>query len=187
MTRALMIVDVQKYFTASIPGGSAVAARISEHLRDHAGEYDLIVACRDWHDGDNDNGGHFAWNGEEPDLVTSWPVHCVAGEPDGDYDPNLATDLIDIHIKKGQGKPDYSIFGGITDDGESFPDLVSRLDIRQIDACGLSANGCVQASVLDALAAGVAVTLLTDLTASRSAEAVITAAELMRSRGATIS
>ncbi|MBN9173687.1 MAG: isochorismatase family protein, partial [Microbacterium sp.] len=64
MGKALFIVDVQNDFTEGgalgVDGGDAVAARISRYLAAHAGEYDVIVASRDWHDADNDNGGHFA-------------------------------------------------------------------------------------------------------------------------------
>ena len=64
MTRALLIVDVQNDFTEGgalgVDGGAAVAQGITAHLAAHRGDYDLVVASRDWHDGDNDNGGHFA-------------------------------------------------------------------------------------------------------------------------------
>ena len=45
--------------------------RVSAFLAAHADDYDVIVASRDWHDADGDNGGHFA---EAPDFVDTWPV-----------------------------------------------------------------------------------------------------------------
>ena len=54
-----------------------MAARITRFLASHAGDYEIVVASRDWHDADNDNGGHFASG--EPDFVDTWPAHCVAG------------------------------------------------------------------------------------------------------------
>ena len=81
MTRALFIVDVQNDFTEGgalgVEGGDAVAERHHAVPGAHAGDYEIIVASRDWHDADNDNGGHFASG--EPDFVDTWPVHCVAG------------------------------------------------------------------------------------------------------------
>ena len=80
MSRALFIVDVQNDFTEGgalgVEGGDAVAAAISRFLVTHAEEYAVIVASRDWHHPEGDNGGHFAAG--EPDFVETWPVHCVA-------------------------------------------------------------------------------------------------------------
>ena len=80
MSKALFIVDVQNDFTEGgalgVDGGDAVAERITRYLEAHAEEYAVIVASRDWHDADNDNGGHFS---SEPDFVDTWPVHCVSG------------------------------------------------------------------------------------------------------------
>ena len=55
-----------------------MAAGVSAHLAAHAASYRSVIASRDWHDAEGDNGGHFA---AEPDYVDSWPVHCVAGTP----------------------------------------------------------------------------------------------------------
>ncbi|MFX5756424.1 isochorismatase family protein, partial [Acinetobacter baumannii] len=75
MSRALFIVDVQNDFTErgalGVTGGDAVAERISRFLDAHADDYAVIVASRDWHHGDDDNGGHFA---AEPDFVDTWPA-----------------------------------------------------------------------------------------------------------------
>ena len=84
MSRALLIVDVQNDFTEGgalgVDGGAAVAQRITEHLAAHGDDYALVAASRDWHDGDDDNGGHFATDAP-PDFTVTWPVHCVAGTP----------------------------------------------------------------------------------------------------------
>ena len=83
--RGLLIVDVQNDFceggALGVDGGTAVAEGISEWLRDHSNDYAVILASRDWHNADEDNQGHFAAAGAEPDFVNTWPVHCVAGTP----------------------------------------------------------------------------------------------------------
>src|SRR6188472_1422396 len=111
MTRALFIVDVQNDFTEGgalgVEGGAAVAAGISEYLAHHPDRYDVVFASRDWHNGDNDNGGHFS---TDPDFVDSWPPHCVAGTAGAEYHPALDQSAIDVHVRKGQGRPAYSIF-----------------------------------------------------------------------------
>jgi len=166
MTRALFIVDVQNDFTErgalGVEGGDEVAERISRYLAEHADDYALIVASRDWHHGDDDNGGHFS---EAPDFVDTWPVHCVGGTFGADYDEVFDTARVTHHLKKGQGKPAYSLFEGVTDEGETAAQLLEGHGIRDIDVVGIATDYCVRASALDALGAGRRVRVLIDLIA----------------------
>ena len=168
MTRALFIIDVQNDFTEGgalgVEGGAAVAAGITELLAKHRGEYELVFASRDWHAGDHDNGGHFALD-SEPDFVDTWPPHCVAGTPGAEYHPALSTEEVDVHVRKGQGTPAYSIFEGIDDAGEAVSAVLTRHGITDIDVVGLATDYCVRASVLDALEHGQHVRVFTDLVA----------------------
>jgi nicotinamidase/pyrazinamidase len=167
MGTALFIVDVQNDFTEGgalgVEGGDAVAQGISRMLLAHAADYDIIVASRDWHDPDSDNGGHFARG--EPDHVQTWPVHCVAGSAGADYDPGLDVASVTHHVKKGQGSPAYSLFEGTTDDGTTVEELLDRYGIVDIDVTGIATDYCVRASALDAIARGRHVRVLTDLVA----------------------
>ncbi|MCK6067482.1 MULTISPECIES: isochorismatase family protein [Microbacterium] len=166
MSKALFLVDVQNDFTEGgalgVDGGDAVAERLSRFLAAHAGDYDLVVASRDWHDGDNDNGGHFS---DQPDFVDSWPVHCVAGTPGAEYDELLDTSAVTHHVRKGQGEPAYSLFEGVDSDGRTAAELLDERGIRDIDVAGIATDYCVRASALDALAAGRSVRVFTDLVA----------------------
>lgn len=178
MTKALFIVDVQNDFTEGgalgVAGGDAVAAAISRYLVTHAEEYTVIVASRDWHDGDSDNGGHFAAG--EPDFVDSWPVHCVSGTPGAEYDPGLDTGAVTHHVKKGQGKPAYSLFEGTTDAGETVSHLLDAHGVVDVDVTGIATDYCVRASALDAIEHGRHVRVLTDLiagVAEQSSEAAL--------------
>jgi nicotinamidase/pyrazinamidase len=165
--RALFIIDVQNDFTEggalAVAGGAAVAAGITQYLRAHRSTYDVVFASRDWHDALGTNGGHFALG--EPDFVDTWPVHCVADTPGAEYHPELARDLIDVHVCKGQGKPAYSIFEGVTMDGESVKHKLDELRVTDIDVVGLATDHCVRASALDAIGAHRRVRVLTDLIA----------------------
>src|SRR3546814_3121748 len=100
MSKALFIVDVQNDFTErgalGVEGGDAVAERISRFLDRHAGDYDIVVASRDWHDGDNDNGGHFS---DHPDFIDTWPVHCVGGTYGAEYDEVFDTSRVTHHLR----------------------------------------------------------------------------------------
>ncbi|MDL9981039.1 isochorismatase family protein [Microbacterium sp. ASV49] len=166
MGKALFIVDVQNDFTEGgalgVEGGDAVAEGLTRLLAGHAGDYDLIIASRDWHDGANDNGGHFS---EAPDFVDSWPVHCVAGTPGAEYDPGFDASAVTHHVKKGQGVPAYSLFEGTTDAGEKVEELLDAHGIVDVDVAGIATDYCVRASALDAIAHGRHVRILTDLVA----------------------
>jgi nicotinamidase/pyrazinamidase len=173
MTRALFIIDVQNDFTEggalAVEGGAAVAAGITEYLRKNPGRYDHVFASRDWHNADDDNGGHFA-TGAPPDFRTTWPVHCVADTQGAEYHPNLDTAPIEVHVRKGQGVPAYSIFEGTTDDGKTVSDKLDDLGVLDIDVVGLATDHCVRASALHAVEHGRHVRVLTDLVAGVAPE-----------------
>lgn len=173
MARALLIVDVQNDFTEGgalgVTGGNAVAAGVTTLVGEHPDAYQLVIASRDWHNPDDDNGGHFATDAE-PDFRTTWPAHCVAGTPGADYHPALNTESIDVHVRKGQGVPAYSVYEGTTDDGESVHALLERQAITDIDIVGLATDHCVRASAIDAVEHGRRVRVLTDLVAGVAAE-----------------
>ena len=187
MSRALFIVDVQNDFTErgalGVVGGDAVAERISRYLDTHADDYAVVVASRDWHHGDDDNGGHFS---SEPDFVDTWPVHCVGGTYGADYDEVFDTRRVTHHLKKGQGKPAYSLFEGVTDDGRTAADLLDEHGIRDIDIVGIATDYCVRASALDALGAGRAVRVLTDLVAGVHPDSSATALAEVETAGARL-
>jgi nicotinamidase/pyrazinamidase len=187
MTRALFIVDVQNDFTErgalGVVGGDEVAERISDFLAAHADDYEIVVASRDWHHGDDDNGGHFS---DTPDFVDTWPVHCVGGTFGADYDEVFETSRVTHHLKKGQGKPAYSLFEGVGDDGRTAADLLDAHGIRDIDVVGIATDYCVRASALDALAAGRHVRVFTDLVAGVHPESSAAALAEIAAAGADV-
>jgi nicotinamidase/pyrazinamidase len=163
-----MIIDVQNDFTEggalAVAGGAAVAAGVSDLVHAHPDYYSLIVASRDWHDPDSDNGGHFAAE-TDPDFVDTWPVHCVAETDGAAYHPALDVSAISTHIRKGQGVPAYSIFEGQTDDGRTAAQVLTEHGITDIDVVGIATDYCVRASALHAIERGRHVRVLTDLVA----------------------
>lgn len=187
MTKALLIIDVQNDFTEggalAIAGGDAVASGVSAFLAARAGDYDVIAASRDWHDSDNDNGGHFA---DDPDFIGTWPEHCVAGTPGAEYDELFVTDAVTHHVHKGQGKPAYSMFEGITQDGVTVAEVLSARGVLTADVVGLATDHCVRASVLDAIAHGVHIRVLTDLVAGVGSESSERALAEMAHAGAEL-
>lgn len=174
MTRALLIVDVQNDFTEGgalgVDGGDAVAAALTGYLARRAADYGLIIASRDWHDAEGDNGGHFAVAPDEPDYVDTWPAHCVAGSEGAGYDPLFDTSAVTHHLYKGQGRPDYSMFQGETEAGETAAQLIVAHGVDAVDIAGIATDHCVRASALDALALGIGVRVLTGLVAGVAPE-----------------
>jgi nicotinamidase/pyrazinamidase len=186
MARALLIVDVQNDFTEggalAVTGGARVAEGITAYLGEHAASYDVVLASRDWHDGDSDNGGHFADG--LPDYVDTWPRHCVAGTAGADYHPALDTSAVDVHVRKGQGVPAYSLFEGTTDDGTTAGVALADRGVTEVDVVGLATDHCVRASALDAIEHGLHVRILTDLIAGVAADSSAAAlAEIARQGG----
>ncbi|MGV8881007.1 MAG: isochorismatase family protein [Rhodoglobus sp.] len=189
MTKALFIIDVQNDFTEGgalgVDGGAAVAAGVTELLRQHPDRYDVVFASRDWHDGNNDNGGHFATDAA-PNFVETWPSHCVAGTDGADYHEALDESLIDVHVRKGQGKPAYSLFEGITTDNETATEALERLGVTSVDVVGIATDYCVLASALDALESGRRVRVLTDLVAGVAPESSLAALRRLEAAGVTL-
>src|SRR5919202_1788302 len=94
MPEALVIVDFQNDFTPggalAVPDGDQVAERLNALAA--SGDYDLVVATRDWHPPDH---GSFSKRGGP------WPVHCVAGTPGAELHPALDESHVDVIVDKG--------------------------------------------------------------------------------------
>lgn len=187
--RALFIIDVQNDFTEGgalgVDGGAAVASDVTGYLRAHHSDYDVVFGSRDWHNPTGDNGGHFATT-QPPDFVVTWPPHCIAGTTGSEYHPALDASLIDIHIRKGQGVPAYSIFEGTADDGETVLQKLDELDVTDVDVVGIATDYCVRASALDALGAHRRVRVLTDLVAGVAAASSAAALDELKDAGVTV-
>ena len=187
--RGLLIVDVQNDFTEGgalgVEGGTKVARNITSYLHEHADDYEVVIASRDWHEPDSDNGGHIALDGE-PNYVDTWPIHCVQGSFGAEYHPELDLAPIDVHVKKGQGEPSYSMFEGITDDGHTVAEVLEARGITEVDVVGIATDHCVRASALDALKEGQTVRVLSDLIAAVSAATGEQALAELQSEGASV-
>ena len=188
-TRALIVVDVQNDFceggALAVTGGNAVARAVSGYLRDHADRYATVVATRDWHAPLPDtNDGHFAV-GTDPDYVTTWPVHCVADTPGARYHPDLQLPAHTLHVRKGQGRQDYSGFEGevVGTDGASLADVLTAAGVTDVDVVGLATDHCVTATATDARAAGFGATVLLDLTAAVAAPTTLRAVARLAQAG----
>lgn len=170
MSKVLLIVDVQNDFceggSLAVEGGNQVARDISSYLERHGGDYKLVVATRDWHEPNSDNGGHIS---SEPDFIDTWPPHCVAGTPGAEFHPELwPTGARYPHdeVRKGQGFPAYSGFEGVNAEGKTLSEILTEANIIDVDVVGIAFDYCVRATSIDAQTAGFNVRVLENLTAA---------------------
>jgi nicotinamidase/pyrazinamidase len=178
--RALIIVDVQLDFceggSLAVAGGASVAERINAVT----GRYDQVVATRDYH---VDPGDHFS---ATPDYVHSWPVHCVARTAGAAFHPALDVAPIGAVFAKGGYAAAYSGFEGAEPGGAGLADWLRARQVTEVDVVGIATDYCVRATALDAVRAGFATAVLTDLTAGVAPSSTAAALEEMRAAGVTV-
>ncbi|SEL13531.1 nicotinamidase/pyrazinamidase [Carnobacterium iners] len=171
--KALIVVDVQNDFceggALSVTGGREVAKNVVSYIDRFSEDYSMVIGTRDFHEANNDNGGHFATPSAEPDFIDTWPVHCVQGTEGVECADARIRKTIDRHIVKGMGRPDYSGFQGVIEEtGVSLEDTLRLFDIIEVDIVGIATDYCVKATALDALTAGLKVSVIASLTAAVS-------------------
>ena len=169
---ALLLVDIQVDF---LPGGALpvtdgdAVVPVANALQPL---FPLVIASQDWHPRDHVS---FAVNhpGKRPgDVVVVdgveqvlWPVHCVQHTPGAAFAPGLKTERIAHVVHKGTD-PRIDSYSAFHDNARRRDTgLRSWLRARGVDALyvlGLATDYCVQFTVLDALDAGFATTLVAD-------------------------
>ena len=182
---ALLIVDVQNDFCTggalAVRGSEAVVNALNRHVRTAAEAGMPIYASRDWHPSRTT---HFREYGGD------WPVHCVQGSSGAQFHPDLHLPQSTIVVTKGdrEDAAGYSAFEGTTADGASLADDLRRRGVSHLYVGGLATDYCVRASVLDALRAGLEVTVLEDAIAGVDVTAGDSdrAREEMRTHGASL-
>jgi nicotinamidase/pyrazinamidase len=194
MPSALIVVDVQNDFceggSLAVGGGATVAFKIGEVLHEWQEArldpevepaYDYVVATRDHH---IDPGAHFSAN---PDFVTSWPTHCVAGTDGVAFHPNLDPQPFDAVFDKGEYAAAYSGFEGKSHEGVPLATWLNQHGITEVDLVGIATDHCVRATALDAAGQGLATRVLLDFTAGVSPATTHQALAEMRAAGVTLS
>jgi len=180
---ALLVVDVQNDFCAggalAVEHSAQVVSALNHHIAEFAQAGATIYASRDWHPLQT---SHFNTHGGP------WPVHCVQETAGARFHPELRLPSGSIVISKGTDPAEagYSAFDGTTPDGRP---LVADLRQRGIDHLyvgGLATDYCVRHSVLDALGAGLKVTVLEDAVAGVDERGSTEALDEMRRMGAIV-
>lgn len=201
MKSALLLVDLQNDFcfhgALAVADGDATIT-VANQMMTWCKRHDVaVVASQDWHPASHRsfavNSAAEPWTAGELDGLPQvwWPVHCVQNEPGSALHPALNTPLVDFVVQKGTN-PDIDSYSAFFDNGHRaatlLNDWLKAAHITHLYVMGLATDYCVKFTVLDALAQGYRVTLLTDgcrgvnLRAEDSADAV----EAMRKAGAEI-
>ena len=196
--KTLLLIDIQNDFmpggALAVPGGDEIIPVVNRLLP----SYDLIVATQDWHPADH---GSFAVNHvgrqiyETVDLdglpQTLWPVHCVQHTGGALFAPGLDTRRIARVFTKGMN-PQIDSYSGLYDNGHrastGMGEWLKARGVQRLSVAGVATDYCVKFTVLDALAEGFEVEVLTsacrsvDLSLGDSALAL----EEMRQSGAEL-
>ncbi len=156
---AVLLVDPQSDFC---PGGSLPVAegdQVMPVLTAWASAASAagrpVFVSRDWHPPKTT---HFR------DQGGAWPPHCVAGTRGAEFHPRLRLPAGAVVVSKGMGETEdaYSAFQARDERGRLLAELLRESDTRHLYVMGLATDYCVRASVLDALRAGFAVTVVAD-------------------------
>jgi nicotinamidase/pyrazinamidase len=149
MSRALIIVDVQRDFLPGgplgVPDGDQVIDRINELVSGSG--FDVVLATRDWHPEDHES---FQAQGGP------WPPHCVHGTSGAQLAPELDQKRIDVVIDKGTSREGEGYSGFET--GE-LGTLLRTERVTAVTIAGLATDYGVAATARDALREGFLVTI----------------------------
>jgi nicotinamidase/pyrazinamidase len=149
MPRALLVIDFQNDFTAggalAVPDGDAIAGRVNELI--DSGEFDLVVATRDWHPPDH---GSFQAQGGP------WPPHCVQGTHGAELHPSLDPAKVDAIVDAGY-EPHLEGYSGF--ESTDLAAILHQHDVDDVTVVGLATDYCVKETAADALREGLRVTV----------------------------
>ena len=149
MARALLIIDFQNDFTPggalAVPDGDAIAGRVNGLVA--SGDFDLVVATRDWHPPDHKS---FKEQGGP------WPPHCVQGTPGAELHPAAPRDAVDVVVDKGY-EPGLEGYSGF--EQTNLASVLRERGIDEVTVVGLATDYCVRHTSADALAEGFRVTI----------------------------
>jgi nicotinamidase/pyrazinamidase len=149
VANVLLIIDFQNDFVPggalAVPDGDLIAPRVKELLG--SGEFDLVVATRDWHPADHNS---FAAQGGP------WPPHCVQGTAGAELHPSLDRAKVDVIVDAGY-EPELEGYSAFEE--TELERVLREHHVGSATVVGLATDYCVRATALDALRRGFAVTV----------------------------
>lgn len=175
---ALLLVHVQRDFCSGgalpVPDGEQVVPVLNDWIGAAVSAGVPVYASRDWHPL-----GHpsFRENGGE------WPPHCLQDSLGASFHPDLRIPADAVLVTSGV-RFDHDQYSAFNQTG--FAEKLRRDGVKRLWVGGLALDVCVQATVLDALKAGVEVTLIVAGTRALSAEGGAVALARMAAAGAAV-
>lgn len=173
--QALLLVDLQNDFCTggklAVPEGEltiSIANRLITLFKSRANK---VIATQDWHP--TDHGSFARVQGTtlfEQGILdglpqTWWPDHCVQYSHGAEFHPQLDLTAIDYIAQKGCQR-EIDSYSAFFDNGHrhhtGLDDWLRQQDIDALVVMGLATDYCVKFTVLDALALGYSVTVITD-------------------------
>jgi nicotinamidase/pyrazinamidase len=149
VANVLLIIDFQNDFVPGgalpVPDGDLIAPRLQELLG--SGEFDLVVATRDWHPADHNS---FAAQGGP------WPPHCVQGTVGAELHPSLDRAKVDVIVDAGY-EPELEGYSAFEE--TELERVLREHDVDSATVVGLATDYCVRATAVDALRRGFDVTV----------------------------
>ncbi|HEY7455411.1 MAG TPA: nicotinamidase [Thermoleophilaceae bacterium] len=149
MARALLVIDFQNDFTEggalAVPRGDEIGERVNELI--DSGEFDLVVATRDWHPANHDS---FKEQGGP------WPPHCVQGSHGAELHPSLDRAKVDVVVDAGY-EPQLEGYSGF--EQTDLAEVLRSHEVDEVTVVGLATDYCVRSTALDALREGFKVTI----------------------------
>lgn len=175
MKTALLLVDIQNDFckggSLAVPGSDSVIHAANLMIKYCQQQAIAVIVSQDWHPA---NHLSFAVNSEtvvgecgelngRPQVW--WPVHCVQHTQGADFHPDLNQQAITHIIYKGEN-PAVDSYSAFYDNDHQCPTALlpwlAAQNITHLVILGIATDYCVKFTVLDALAEGFAVTVITD-------------------------
>ncbi|WP_395743204.1 bifunctional nicotinamidase/pyrazinamidase [Prosthecobacter sp.] len=169
--KTLLLIDIQNDFmpggALAVTGGDEIIPIVNQLIP----QFHLVVATQDWHPADH---GSFAANHPGKNIFdqitldglpqTLWPVHCVQNTGGALFAPGLDTQSIARVFTKGMN-PRIDSYSGFYDNGHrastGMAGWLKSQGVHELHVAGVATDYCVKFTVLDALAEGFAVTVLT--------------------------
>jgi nicotinamidase/pyrazinamidase len=128
-----------------VPDGDAIAPRLNELLA--SGDFDLVVATRDWHPADH---ASFKEQGGP------WPPHCVQGTFGAELNAALPRERIDLVVDAGYER-DLEGYSGFEHTG--LAETLRARGVDEVTVVGLATDYCVKETAADALREGFGVAI----------------------------
>lgn len=112
-----------------------------------SGEFELVVATRDWHPIDH---ASFEEQGGP------WPLHCVQGSAGAELHSSVPRDKVDAVVDAGYRR-DLAGYSGFEE--TNLAAVLHEHDIDEVTVVGLATDYCVRETAADALREGLRVTV----------------------------